>query len=79
MNGIKRVIVCVVLSVVYFWWRLFLSLHIIKKRDSVDVRIFYKHSVLLVRHSYGPHRWCIPGGGIQREEHPDTSAQREIF
>ena len=35
--------------------------------------------VLLVRHSYGPNRWALPGGGIGRGEHPQAAARREIF
>src|SRR5690606_38963013 len=34
--------------------------------------------VLLVRHSYGPPVWSLPGGGIDRGEHPERAALREI-
>ncbi len=33
--------------------------------------------LLLVRHSYGPRGWEIPGGGIRRHEPPPTAARRE--
>jgi 8-oxo-dGTP pyrophosphatase MutT (NUDIX family) len=34
--------------------------------------------VLLVRHTYGPREWDLPGGGIKRRERPATAAQREM-
>jgi ADP-ribose pyrophosphatase YjhB (NUDIX family) len=34
--------------------------------------------VLLVRHTYGPREWEIPGGGIKRHEPPARAARREM-
>ena len=34
--------------------------------------------VLLVRHSYGPRVWMLPGGGLKRNEKPETAAAREM-
>lgn len=34
--------------------------------------------VLLVRHSYGPSVWALPGGGLNRGEVPETAAAREL-
>ena len=34
--------------------------------------------VLLVRHTYGPRRWEIPGGGLHRNETPIDGVRREI-
>ena len=34
--------------------------------------------VLLVRHSYGPDRWELPGGGVRRGEQPRAALQREL-
>ena len=34
--------------------------------------------VLLVRHSYGPDQWALPGGGVKRGEEPRAAAKREI-
>ena len=35
--------------------------------------------ILLVRHSYGPHGWYFPGGGVGRNEMPDQAAHREML
>jgi len=34
--------------------------------------------LLLVRHSYGPKSWALPGGGIGRGEAPEAAATREV-
>jgi 8-oxo-dGTP pyrophosphatase MutT (NUDIX family) len=35
--------------------------------------------ILLVRHTYGPPQWDLPGGGLKRNEPPMTAARREIM
>lgn len=35
-------------------------------------------AILLVRHSYGPQSWCLPGGGLGRGEDPEACARREL-
>ena len=35
--------------------------------------------VLLVRHSYGPPGWYVPGGGLGRHEDPREGAIRELL
>ena len=35
--------------------------------------------VLLVRHTYGPLNWELPGGGAERGEAPDQTALRELL
>jgi ADP-ribose pyrophosphatase YjhB (NUDIX family) len=34
--------------------------------------------VLLLKHSYGPAVWSLPGGGLSRGEHPLEAARREV-
>ena len=34
--------------------------------------------VLLVRHSYGPDVWSLPGGGVASGEDPQAAARREV-
>lgn len=34
--------------------------------------------ILLVRHSYGPDVWALPGGGLKPDEDPEECARREI-
>jgi 8-oxo-dGTP pyrophosphatase MutT (NUDIX family) len=34
--------------------------------------------VLLVRHTYGPPRWELPGGGVHRGEEPLAALAREL-
>lgn len=34
--------------------------------------------IMLVRHSYGPHAWYFPGGGVRRGETPEAAARREL-
>ena len=35
-------------------------------------------NVLLVRHSYGPPVWGLPGGGLSKGEDPEDAARREV-
>ena len=56
------------------WWRVRRT-----RRSSVIVVAFDEHErVLLVRHSYGPQVWSLPGGGIERGETPEQAAEREV-
>ena len=34
--------------------------------------------VLLLKHSYGPAVWSLPGGGLERAEDPLAAARREV-
>jgi 8-oxo-dGTP pyrophosphatase MutT (NUDIX family) len=34
--------------------------------------------ILLVRHTYGPDRWELPGGGVRRGEEPAAALAREL-
>ena len=56
------------------WWRVRRP-----RRASVVVAAFDADGrVLLVRHSYGPPVWALPGGGIGRNEDPAEGAAREF-
>ena len=56
------------------WWRVRRP-----RRSSVVVVAFDERGrVLLVRHSYGPRLWSLPGGGMNRGEHAEQAARREI-
>lgn len=35
-------------------------------------------AVLLLRHSYGPPVWALPGGGVAKGELPEDAARREM-
>ena len=37
-----------------------------------------ENKVLLVRHSFGPEGWFLPGGGMKRGEDPIDAARREM-
>lgn len=34
--------------------------------------------LMLVRHTYGPDVWALPGGGVGRSEDPEAAARREL-
>ncbi|HEY6815839.1 MAG TPA: NUDIX domain-containing protein, partial [Croceibacterium sp.] len=56
------------------WWRIRRP-----RRHSVVVIVFDdRGQVLLVRHSYGPPVWSLPGGGMARHEDPRRAAEREV-
>ena len=56
------------------WWKVRRPI-----RNSVLVIAFDAAGrVLLVRHSYGPPVWALPGGGIDRGEDPADAAVREF-
>ena len=40
--------------------------------------VLCRGEVLLVRHTYGPDRWEIPGGGVRRGEEPAAGLAREL-
>lgn len=56
------------------WWRFRKP-----RRHSVIVVAFDDSGrVLLVRHSYGPAVWALPGGGMSQHEDPALAAAREF-
>ena len=51
------------------------------KPDLASVSIILTNQqdqLLLVRHSYGPQGWALPGGGLGRKEDPWWGIRREI-
>lgn len=46
--------------------------------NGVKCALLDGESVLLVRHTYGPPCWELPGGRIRRGEPPSAAAHREI-
>jgi len=38
-----------------------------------------KGDLLLLRHSYGPKVWALPGGGLRKGEIPERAAKREVL
>ena len=55
------------------WWRLYKP-----TRHSVFVVAFEGGKALLVRHSYGPPVWTLPGGGRRLSEDPAAAMAREF-
>jgi 8-oxo-dGTP pyrophosphatase MutT (NUDIX family) len=49
-----------------------------KPRDGVKCLLLYGDELLLVRHTYGPDVWQLPGGGAHRGEPPHRVAAREM-
>jgi 8-oxo-dGTP pyrophosphatase MutT (NUDIX family) len=45
---------------------------------GVKAVLLCRGEVLLVRHSYGPDRWELPGGGVRRREEPAAALAREL-
>jgi 8-oxo-dGTP pyrophosphatase MutT (NUDIX family) len=46
--------------------------------QGVKAAVTCRGEVLLVRHTYGPDRWELPGGGVRRGEDPLAGLQREL-
>ncbi|MEP3050748.1 MAG: NUDIX domain-containing protein [Erythrobacter sp.] len=56
-------------------WRKF------SKRPIAGCSVFitdFGGALLLLRHSYGPEGWALPGGGIKPSEDPEATAIREV-
>jgi 8-oxo-dGTP pyrophosphatase MutT (NUDIX family) len=46
--------------------------------QGVKAALVCRGEILLVRHTYGPDRWELPGGGVRRGEEPFAGLQREL-
>ncbi len=69
---LKRMLYAMALPPVRIYWFLFrphtYGAKVVIERDG---------QVLLVKHSYGQHTWCFPGGGKKRNESLEGTAIRE--
>ena len=57
-------------------WRLW------RKVELAGVSVIVKDlrgQLLVVRHSYGPPVWGLPGGGLKKGETPEEAARRELL
>lgn len=45
---------------------------------GVQCLIMCEGQVLLIRNTYGPRLWTIPGGGMQPGEQPEEAVRREV-
>jgi ADP-ribose pyrophosphatase YjhB (NUDIX family) len=61
-------------------WRILSLLAPLHRGRGRGVKAVLSHEgrVLLVRHTYGPERWELPGGGLRRGEAPLDGVRREI-
>lgn len=53
-----------------------------RKVELAGVSVIVKDlrgQLLVVRHSYGPQVWSLPGGGLKKGEDPEAAARRELF
>jgi ADP-ribose pyrophosphatase YjhB (NUDIX family) len=58
---------------------LWLSSFVVRRRGrGAKCLLFNAGQVLLVRHTYGPKEWELPGGGVRRAEDPFAGIQREL-
>jgi 8-oxo-dGTP pyrophosphatase MutT (NUDIX family) len=58
---------------------LWLSSFVVRRRGrGAKCLLFNDGQVLLVRHTYGPKEWELPGGGVRRAEDPFAGIQREL-
>jgi 8-oxo-dGTP pyrophosphatase MutT (NUDIX family) len=58
---------------------LWLSSFVVRRRGrGAKCVLVNDGQVLLVRHTYGPKEWELPGGGVRRAEDPFAGIQREL-
>lgn len=47
-------------------------------QQGVKCVLSHDGQILLVRHTYGPRQWDLPGGMVRRGEPPEATARREM-
>jgi ADP-ribose pyrophosphatase YjhB (NUDIX family) len=47
-------------------------------QNGVKCLVCHRGQILLVRHTYGPRGWDLPGGMVKRGEDPAVTARREM-
>jgi len=52
----------------------------VRRPRTFGVKCIVEHDGrwLMIRNSYGPGHWTLPGGGIRRHENPADAARREV-
>lgn len=70
---IKRSILRLGYPLAKIFWFVFRS-----SSQAAKVVLNHENSILLIRHSFGPYYWTLPGGGIKKREDPTLAAIREI-
>lgn len=48
------------------------------RRTGVKCLISYDGKILLIRNSYYPDIWTLPGGGVKSSEEPESAVKREV-
>ncbi len=48
-------------------------------KDGVFGILENENGILLVKHSYGEHKWSLPGGGVEDEENSEDAIIREFL
>jgi 8-oxo-dGTP pyrophosphatase MutT (NUDIX family) len=71
--GVQRICFRVAYNLLRLHWFVFRPYH-----EGVKCVLTDGNRVLLVRHTYGPDVWEVPGGSLGRREEPRTGATREV-
>ncbi len=57
-----------------FYWFIFSP-----KTTGVKCIVCSEDEVLLIKNTYGPTKWTLPGGGVHKGESPESTAKREVL
>lgn len=70
---IKRTVIRLGYPLAKIFWFIFRP-----SSQAAKVVLNHENSILLIRHSFGPYYWTLPGGGIKKGEDPAIAAVREV-